>query len=109
MPGKRRNRHHNDILHGISKGPWAEHWAQAQEERGRSFSGQNVYDLCPEPPRWARAWARKLADDIVEANDGLGLEPLFLAARDAGLDMSRENFGFCLGCEAYLLIQRLVR
>jgi len=100
MPGKSRNRHHSDILHGMAKGPWADHWAQSQEERGRSFSGQNIYDLCPEPPRWSKAWARKLADDIVEANDGLGLEPLFLAARDADFDKSREDFGCYLGCEA---------
>ena len=100
MPGNSRNPHDKEILHGMAKGPWADHWAQAQEEKGRSFSGQNIYDLCPEPPRTAQRWARKLADEIVELNEGLGLEALFLAARNVGFDKSREDFGFCLGCEA---------
>ena len=100
MPGNSRNPHNREILHGMAKGPWAYHWAFEQEEKGHSFSGQNIYDLCPEPPRTAKRWARKLADDIATANDGLGLEPLFLAARNKGFSESRENFGAYLGCEA---------
>jgi hypothetical protein len=84
----------------MAKGPWADHWAHAQEERGRSFSGQNIYDICPEPPKWARLWARNLAADIVSANEGLSLEALYLAARHAGFDKTREDFGFYLGCQA---------
>ena len=95
-----KNPHNREILYGMARGPWADHWANVQGERGRSFSGQNIYDICPEPPRMAKRWARRLADDIVSANDGLGLEPLFLAARNAGFDKSREDFGFYLGCEA---------
>ena len=95
-----RNPHKAEILHGMAKGPWADHWAHAQKERGRSFSGQNIYDICTEPPKWARLWARNLAADIVSANEGLGLEALYLAARHAGFDKSREDFGFCLGCGA---------
>ena len=95
-----RNPHNAEILYGMAKGPWADHWAQAQEERGRSFSGQNIYDICPEPPKTARSWARKLADGLVTANEGLGLEALFLAARNEGFYKSKEDFGFYLGCEA---------
>ena len=95
-----RNPHNAEILYGMARGPWADHWAHAQEERGRSFSGQNIYDICPEPPKWARLWARNLAADLVGANEGLGLEALYLAARHAGFDKSREDFGCCLGCEA---------
>jgi hypothetical protein len=100
MPSK--NSHNSEILYGMAKGPWADAWAQKQEEKGRSFSGQNIYDICPEPPRAAQRWARKLADEIVEANLhlGPGLEGLYLAAREAGFDKSREDFGFYLGCEA---------
>lgn len=98
MPSK--SEHNTEILYGMARGPWADHWSHVQEERGRSLSGQNIYDICPEPPRTAKAWARRLADSIVEANDGLGLEPLFLSARDAGFEKSREDFGFYLGCEA---------
>jgi hypothetical protein len=84
----------------MAKGPWADHWAQAQEERGRSFSGQNIYDLCPEPPKWAERWARSLAADIVGSNEGLNLDALYLAARHEGFDKAREDFGFYLGCQA---------
>ena len=96
----RKNPHDREILYGIAKGPWADAWANKQEGKGRSFSGQNIYDLCPEPPRTAQRWAWKLAGEIVEANEGLTLEALFLAAREAGFDKSREDFGFYLGCEA---------
>ena len=98
MPCK--NQHDSEILHGMAKGPWADAWAQKQEEKGRSFSGQNIYDICPEPPRAARSWARKAADKIVAANGGLALEELFLAARHEGFDKAREDFGFYLGCQA---------
>ena len=100
MPGKRRIPHHSDILYGMAKGPWADHWARRQKERGRSFSGQNIYELCTEPPKWARLWARNLAADIVNANEGLSLDALFLAARHAGFDKTLEDFGFYLGCQA---------
>jgi hypothetical protein len=100
MPGNSRNSHNREILYGMAKGPWAYHWAFEQEKKGHSFSGQNIYDLCPEPPRTAKTWARKLADDIVKSNDGLILEALFLAARHEGFDETREDFGICLGCEA---------
>ena len=89
-----------NILYGMARGPWADRWANEQEEKGSSFSGQNIYDLCPEPPKWARLWARNLAADIANANEGLGLEALFLAARHEGFDKTREDFGFYLGCQA---------
>ena len=98
MPG--RNPHNAEILHGMAKGPWAGSWLRQQEEGGRSFSGQDIYDICPEPPKRAGLWARNLAADIVNANEGLGLEALYLAARHAGFDKPREDFGCCLGCEA---------
>jgi hypothetical protein len=96
----RKNPHDREILYGMAKGPWADAWAREEEEGGRSFSGQNIYDICPEPPRAARSWARKVADKIVTANGGLALEALFLAAREAGFGKSREDFGFYLGCQA---------
>jgi hypothetical protein len=96
----RKNPHDREILYGMAKGPWADAWAREEEEKGARFSGQNIYDLCPEPPKAAKSWARRVADKIVEANGGLALEALFLAARHAGFDKSREDFGFYLGCQA---------
>jgi len=95
-----RREREDEILHGMSKGPWADAWAREEEERGRSFSGQNIYDICPEPPKAAKSWARKAADKIVTANGGLALEALFHAAQEAGFNKSREDFGFYLGCQA---------
>ena len=99
MAGKSKNPHDREILYGMAN-PWADFWANRQEERGKSFSQQNIYNLCPEPPRAARAWARRIADQIVEMNGGLSLGALYLAARHDGFDHSREDFGSCLGCQA---------
>lgn len=89
-----------EILYGMAKGPWANFWAGRQEEKGWRFSGMNIYDLCPDPPRAAKTWARRVEDKIVELNEGLSLEALYLAARHDGFSQDRENFGFYLGCEA---------
>ena len=92
--------HNREILYGMAKGPWADFWAQREEEKGEHFSGMNIYDICPEPPRAAKAWARKIADRIVEMNEGLSLGALYLAARHDGFSHDEEDFGFYLGCEA---------
>jgi len=54
-----------------------------QKERGRSFSGQNIYDICPSP-EWAGLWARILPRHR-ERQEGLGLEALYLGTRQAGV------------------------
>jgi hypothetical protein len=100
MPRKREVAHDDEILHGMAKDPWASHWADEQEGKGSRLSGQNLYDICPEPPKWARLWARNLAADIVGANEGISLDALYLAARHEGFDESGEDFGFYLGCQA---------
>ena len=100
MAGKSKNPHDREILYGMAKGPWADFWASRQEEKGKSFSQQDIYGLCPEPPHAAKAWAREIADRIVEMNGGLSLGALYLAARHDGFSHSREEFGFYLGCQA---------
>ena len=92
--------HDEEILYGMAKGPWADFWALREEKRGQHFGGMNIYDICPEPPAKAKAWARKIADQIVRMNEGLSLEALYLAARHDGFSEDREDFGFHLGCQA---------
>jgi hypothetical protein len=98
---------HGDIIYGMAKGPWAEEWARNEEERGRSFSQQNIYDLCPEPPKVALDWAHEVAQTILGSNlefkppsDPLTLEHLYEAARQDGFRGDKEEFGFRLGCQA---------
>ena len=100
MNRKSKFSHDREILHRLAKGPWADFWANRQEEKGQSFSQQNIYDICPEPPRTAKVWAREIADRIVEMNGGLPLEALYLTARHDGFAPDREEFGFYLGCQA---------
>lgn len=91
--------HDADILAGIPSGVWADLWATEQEERGRSFSGQNLIAAAPPPPRWARRWAKQLADSIVRAN-GDSLAALYAKAKAAGYPRSASHFGFHLGMQS---------
>jgi hypothetical protein len=103
MPKTRRKtpkmKHDLDILRGMARGPWANHWAAEQEEQGESFSGVDIYDAAPEAPRWAEKWAERLADAIVKIND-TPLDHLFAGARAVGFPKDEEAFGFYLGMQA---------
>lgn len=92
--------HNTEILDGMVKGCWASHWATEQEDKGRSFSGQNILDVAPKPPGWARTWGKKLADAIVQVNH-VGLEDLYRKAVEiSGYPHDAETFGYHLGMEA---------
>ena len=93
------DRHHPEILRGLARGPWADAWASEQEEKGRSFSGMDLYEVAPEAPRWAEKWAKKLASSIVALNH-LSLDDLYAVACEAGFQKSEETFGFYLGMQA---------
>lgn len=97
---RQKHPHNQEILDGIAKGPWANYWAEKQEEKGRSFSGVNISDVAPKPPGWAHTWARKLADAIVDANQA-SLEALYMVAVSVGgYPHDEEAFGFHLGMQA---------
>jgi hypothetical protein len=87
-----------EILYGLAKGPWACWWADRAEEKGRSFSGQDTYQECPEPPKGARDWARKVAAQI-ELVNGKGLPSLYQMAKKCGYPNSLESFGADLGLQ----------
>ena len=101
MPKKiHSKRHDSEILRGMSRGPWADLWATSQEEAGESFSGQDIYELAPEAPAWAKKWARSLADAIVNLNGELALEQIYEEAVNAGFARDKEAFGYYLGMQA---------
>jgi hypothetical protein len=96
-----RRRHDPEILHGLTRALWSDYWAQQQEERGRSFSGQDIYDVAPRAPRWAQQQGRAIADGIVEANGGRSLAELYEVARSYGFSRGgKEGFGSDLGLQS---------
>lgn len=97
-PRRAASHHDSDILKGIARGPWSDHWATEQEEAGEDFSGQDIYDLAPEAPKWARDWAKEIADVIV-AQNGTSLENLYQAAVNEGFSRDEESFGIALGLQ----------
>lgn len=101
MPKSRGKRQHvTEILRGMARGPWAIYWARREEEKGKRFSGTDIYYDSPEAPRWALKWARDLADKVVEVNDGVSLGDLYSAAVADGFVKDKETFGFYLGMQA---------
>jgi hypothetical protein len=91
--------HDEDVLRGMSHGPWCLEWANNQEEKGISRSGGNDYDDAPEAPAWARRWARDLADSVVEIN-GLPLAQLYVLAANNGYPHGPEQFGSHLALQS---------
>ena len=92
--------HHDpEIKLGMARGPWADYWAQEQEERGRSFSGVDIYEAAPDAPEWAEVWAQRLAEEVVRLN-GASLDALYREAVTEGFAKNRETFGFYLGMQS---------
>lgn len=98
-------KHDPEILAGIPRGVWVSHWADEQEEAGEHFaSGTNLDDVAPPTPRWAKKWAREVADKIVAANNVVRGRPVTLAflysmVKEAGYPYDKEHFGFHLGMQ----------
>lgn len=92
--------HDPQILAGIPRGVWTLLWADEQEEKGRSFSGQELTSIAPPTPPWAKKWGKKIADDIVRLNGGKSLAELydFIVGYDYPND--KEQFGLSLGLQA---------
>jgi hypothetical protein len=92
--------HDSEILDGISRGVWADHWAMEKEEKGASFSGVDIMDAAPRTPAWAKKWGKKIADEIVEGNGGRSLEQLYELVAANGYPHDRSHFGYHLGMQA---------
>lgn len=93
------NAHDKEILAGIPRGVWADLWATEQEEKGRSFSQQDITDVAPRTPPWAKKWAKDVADKIVAMN-GKSLADLYELVKKHGFPHDEESFGILLGLQA---------
>lgn len=88
------------ILYGLIRGPWSDYWAREQEERGRSFSGEDIYYVAPERmPLDAYRWGFEVADQITKLN-GCSLKKLWELAVVRGYPNSAEHFGVDLGLQS---------
>lgn len=82
------------ILRGMARGPWSDFWATEQEERGRSFLGQDIYEVAPERvPKGAVRWAHEVATEISRLNESKSLGELYDLAVSRGYGRDRESFG----------------
>jgi hypothetical protein len=90
------------VLKGIPTGVWADHWATEQEEKGRSFRGQDLMDVAPKVPAWANKWGKAVADSIVAANHGWAhsLGDLYRHVKQNGYPYDEAHFGYHLGMQA---------
>lgn len=90
----------DDILKGMARVVFADQWAVRQEEKGRSFSGQDIYDVAPKTPPAAKKWAKLQAAQILRVRPKLpSLTKLFELAQKAGYKRDAESFGAGLGLQ----------
>ncbi|WP_416969789.1 DUF4395 domain-containing protein [Streptomyces sp. 4F14] len=89
---------------GVARAPYG--WLYKAVVRPRI--GPPVEFEAPEPPRFAQAVGLLFAG-VGLAGFGLGVEWLGLAATGLALAAAFLNaaFGYCLGCELYLLVRRV--
>jgi dipeptide/tripeptide permease len=87
----------------VRRSPYAVAFARAVRPR----LGPPAHTEAPQPPRFAQAVGLLFAA-VALAGFGSGLAVLGLAATALALAAAFLNaaFGFCLGCEMYLLIRR---
>ena len=88
-----------EIIKGIARGNWVLHWADRQEEKGRSFGGVNLDEVAPKTPSWAIGWAVKVGAQIERLN-GMSLSKLYEKAVELGYPKDEENFGSDLGLQS---------
>lgn len=92
-------KHDPQILAGIPRGVWTDLWALEQEDKGRSFEGQELTSIAPKTPAWAKKWGSKVADDIVRLNDK-SLAELYGLVVEHGYPHDKDQFGLHLGMQA---------
>ena len=52
------------IINGMARAFFVSAWAEKQERKGRSFSGQELMDVAPSTPRYARDFALMYAGGL---------------------------------------------
>lgn len=92
-----KGRWDNEILEGMARGVFASAWADRQEERGRSFSQQDIYDIAPKTPPKAKSWAKVEAARLIQNNNISSLTALYDDAQSHGYPRDAQHFGFHVG------------
>jgi hypothetical protein len=62
----------NTIINAMARAFYVSAWAERQEEKGRSFAGQELMDVAPKTPKFVRDFALMFAGRLHEANDCAG-------------------------------------
>jgi len=92
-----------DIIESMARTLHVVDWAEREEEKGRTYPGQNLFDVAPATTRGAFRAARKLADRIEERNK-LSLDAIYVAAAQApGRHLEKptpERFGYGITMQA---------
>lgn len=99
--GKADTSKDKSIIEGMAKLAWAMRWADEEEakEDGENFSGVDIYDAAPKPPKKAFDWAKSIGAEIAKDN-GLTLTALYEKAKAAGFPNDAESFGADLSHKA---------
>lgn len=91
------------IAEEIARAFFVTAWADAQEERGTSFSGVNLYDVAPETPEYVIRDAMDLVRSMERLN-GMRMRDMYYRALDRAelIDAPdvRDNFGYMTAMQA---------
>jgi hypothetical protein len=89
----------DDIVDAMARTLFVLDWAERQEERGRTYPGENLMEIAPPTPRVAYRAAEKLAGRIEEKNK-LSLDAIYVAAANAPgrhlREPTPEDFGYAI-------------
>jgi hypothetical protein len=90
------------ILGAMAKAAWVDHWANREEEKGRSFSGQDLWEVAPSRiPSQAKKWAKEVAMRLLLDEKQANLTALYLhAVSTFSYTGDPEKFGYHLGMQA---------
>jgi hypothetical protein len=92
-----------DIVESMARTLYVMDWIEREEEKGRTYPGQELFDVAPPTPRVAYRAARRLADRIEERNK-LSLDAIYVAAAAAPgrhlREPTPEDFGYSLTMQA---------
>lgn len=89
-----------EIIDAMAKLAWAVFWANREEEKGRSHSQMEIYDIVPATPPAARKWARNVAREMLALNKAPSLTHIYRVALNHGYQKSADQFGGDLGHQA---------
>jgi len=93
----------DEIVASMARTLFVVAWAQREEEKGRTYPGQDLMDVAPKTSPKAEAAAKKLALEIEEMNDASLDALLVLASMQPGKHYKESysyDFGYGLAMQA---------